>query len=168
MAKKDLNPKARKGWVLEKFHSFADREQAEKYPAHIGGGKTSILPALPKKEKWRAKIPEDFGTTPYTFGFTDKYPTPSDKQIIREIQIRKFAKELAKKLKGEGFPKDIMMKHAQEKDYIEEFKRAMGDPKGYSLEQLEFPKGFKRLPLPKNKENEKYYDLHRDKKRKLS
>ena len=149
MAKKDLNPKARKGWVLEKFHSFADREQAEKYPAHIGGGKTPILPALPKKEKWRAEIPEDFGTVPYTFGFTDKYPTPSDKQIIREIQIRKFAKQLAKKLKRkEGFPKDTMMKHAQDKDYIEEFKRAMGDPKEYSLEHLAYPEGFKYLPLP--------------------
>ena len=85
--------KKRKGWTLEKYHTFENRELAERFPAHIGGARTSILPALPKKERWEAKWPDDFGTTPYTFGYNQDYPTPSDKQIVREIQIRKFAIE---------------------------------------------------------------------------
>lgn len=167
--KKKSNQKKREGWLLDRYHSFGNREYAEEYPAHIGGGKTPILPALPKEERWRAKWPDDFGTTPYTFGYNQDYPTPSDKQIIREIQIQKFAKQLASRLKGKrSVPKDTMMRHAQENNYMEEFKRALGDPKGYSLGHLDFPRDFKLLPLPRNEENEKYYDLHRDKKRKPS
>ena len=138
--------KKRKGWTLEKYHTFADRELAERFPAHIGGAKTSILPALPKKERWVPDIPEDFGSTSYTFGYTDKYATPSDKKIVREIQLRKFAEQLADRL--DSIPKDTMMRHAQDNDYIEEFKRALGDPSGYSLGHLAYPRGFRHLPLP--------------------
>ena len=133
-------------WELRKYHSFEDRELAERFPAHIGGAKTSILPALPKKERWEAKWPEDFGTTPYTFGYNQDYPTPSDKQIIREVQLRKFAKQLAERL--ESMPKDMVMRHAQEKGYIEDFTRALGDRSGYSLGHLAYPEGFRHLPLP--------------------
>ena len=133
-------------WELRKYHSFGDRELAERFPAHIGGAKTSILPALPKKERWEAKWPEDFGTTPYTFGYNQDYPTPSDKQIIREVQLRKFAKQLAERL--ESMPKDMVMRHAQEKGYIEDFTRALGDRSGYSLGHLAYPEGFRHLPLP--------------------
>ena len=133
-------------WELRKYHSFEDRELAERFPAHIGGARTSILPALPKKERWEAKWPDDFGTTPYTFGYTDKYPTPSDKKIVREIQLRKFAEQLADRL--DSIPKDTMMRHAQDNDYIEEFKRSLGDPSGYSLGHLAYPEGFRHLPLP--------------------
>ena len=133
-------------WELRKFHQPFDKELARKFPAHIGGAKTSILPALPKKEKWQAKWPEDFESSKYTFGYTSDYPTPSDKEIIREIQLRKFAKQLAERL--EYMPKDMMMKHAQEGGYIEDFTRALGDPSGYSLGHLAYPEGFKHLPLP--------------------
>ena len=138
--------KKRKGWTLEKYHTFANRELAERFPAHIGGSKTSILPALPKKEKWTPDIPEDFSSTSYTFGYTDKYATPSDKKIVREIQLRKFAEQLADRL--DSIPKDTMMRHAQDNDYIEEFKRSLGDPSGYSLGHLAYPEGFRHLPLP--------------------
>ena len=147
-------------WELRKYHSFEDRELAERFPAHIGGAKTSILPALPKKEKWEAKWPEDFESSKYTFGYTSEYPTPSDKKIIREIQIRKFAKELSKRL--DIMPKDELIRRVQ-KDWapihgadfsiINEFEReslerSMGDPSGYSLGHLAYPEGFKHLPLP--------------------
>ena len=138
--------KKRKGWTLEKYHTFADRTLAERFPAHIGGAKTSILPALPKREKWTPDIPEDFTSTPYTFGYIDEYPTPSDKKIVREIELRKFAKQLADRL--DSIPKDTMMRHAQEGNYIEEFKRSLGDPSGYSLGHLAYPRGFRHLPLP--------------------
>ena len=133
-------------WELRKYHPFEDRELAERFPAHIGGAKTSILPALPKKEKWQAKWPEDFESSKYTFGYNQDYPTPSDKQIRREIEIRKFAKQLAGRL--DSIPKDTMMRHAQDNDYIEEFKRALRDPSGYSLGRLAYPEGFIHLPLP--------------------
>ena len=133
-------------WELRKYHSFEDRELAERFPAHIGGAKTSILPALPKKEKWQAKWPEDFESSKYTFGYTSEYPTPSDKQIIREVQLRKFAEQLAERL--ESMPKDMVMRHAQEKGYIEDFTRALGDRSGYSLGHLAYPEGFRHLPLP--------------------
>ena len=144
-------------WELRKYHSFEDHELAERFPAHIGGAKTPILPALPKRERWEAKWPDDFGTTPYTFGYNQDYPTPSDKEIIREIEIRKFAKQLAHKL-DKGFPKDTMRRHAQDNDYVEEFKRSLGDPSGYSLGRLAYPRGFKHLPLPRNKKPWDYYD----------
>ena len=146
MERKIPSKKKRKGWTLEKYHTFADHELAERFPAHIGGAKTSILPALPKTERWVPDIPEDFGTTSYTFGYTDKYPTPSDKKIVREIQLRKFAEQLADRL--DSIPKDTMMRHAQDNDYIEEFKRALGDRSGYSLGHLAYPRGFRHLPLP--------------------
>ena len=133
-------------WELRKFHQPFDKELARKFPAHIGGAKTSILPALPKKEKWQAKWPEDFESSKYTFGYTSEYPTPSDKQIIREVQLRKFAKQLAERL--ESMPKDMVMRHAQEKGYIEDFTRALGDRSGYSLGHLAYPEGFRHLPLP--------------------
>ena len=133
-------------WELRKYHSFEDHELAERFPAHIGGAKTSILPALPKKEKWQAKWPEDFESSKYTFGYTSEYPTPSDKEIIREVQLRKFAKQLAERL--ESMPKDMVMRHAQEKGYIEDFTRALGDRSGYSLGHLAYPEGFRHLPLP--------------------
>ena len=133
-------------WELRKYHSFEDHELAERFPAHIGGAKTSNLPTLPKKEKWEAKWPEDFESSKYTFGYTSEYPTPSDKQIIREVQLRKFAKQLADKL--EYMPKDMMMRHAQEKGYIEDFTRALREPSGYSLGHLKYPEGFKHLPQP--------------------
>ena len=133
-------------WELRKYHSFEDHELAERFPAHIGGAKTPILPALPKKEKWEAKWPEDFESSKYTFGYTSEYPTPSDKQIIREVQLRKFAKQLAERL--ESMPKDMVMRHAQEKGYIEDFTRALGDRSGYSLGHLAYPEGFRHLPLP--------------------
>ena len=133
-------------WELRKFHQPFDKELARKFPAHIGGAKTSILPALPKKEKWQAKWPEDFESSKYTFGYTSEYPTPSDKEIIREVQLRKFAKQLAERL--ESMPKDMVMRHAQEKGYIEDFTRALGDRSGYSLGHLAYPEGFRHLPLP--------------------
>ena len=133
-------------WELRKYHTAADKELARKFPAHIGGAKTSILPSLPKKEKWQAKWPEDFESSKYTFGYTSEYPTPSDKEIIREVQLRKFAKQLAERL--EYMPKDMVMRHAQEKGYIEDFTRALGDPSGYSLGHLAYPEGFRHLPLP--------------------
>ena len=133
-------------WELRKYHSFEDHELAERFPAHIGGAKTPILPALPKKEKWQAKWPEDFESSKYTFGYTSEYPTPSDKEIIREVQLRKFAKQLAERL--ESMPKDMVMRHAQEKGYIEDFTRALGDRSGYSLGHLAYPRGFQTLPLP--------------------
>ena len=133
-------------WELRKFHQPFDKELARKFPAHIGGAKTSILPSLPKKEKWQAKWPEDFESSKYTFGYTSEYPTPSDKQIIREVQLRKFAEQLAERL--ESMPKDMVMRHAQEKGYIEDFTRALGDRSGYSLGHLAYPEGFRHLPLP--------------------
>ena len=133
-------------WELRKYHSFEDHELAERFPAHIGGAKTPILPALPKKEKWEAKWPEDFESSKYTFGYTSEYPTPSDKEIIREVQLRKFAKQLAERL--ESMPKDMVMRHAQEKGYIADFTRALGDRGGYSLGHLAYPEGFRHLPLP--------------------
>ena len=133
-------------WELRKFHQPFDKELARKFPAHIGGAKTSILTALPKKEKWQAKWPEDFESSKYTFGYTSEYPTPSDKEIIREVQLRKFAKQLAERL--ESMPKDMVLRHAQEKGYIEDFTRALGDRSGYSLGHLAYPEGFRHLPLP--------------------
>ena len=158
-----LPKRKRRGlWELWKSHTKEDIELAKKFPAHIGGAKTSILPALPKtKEKWAPMIPEDFGSTPYTFGYTDEYPTPSDKVINREIQLRQFASELAKRL--EYMPKDMVMRHVQENWQepgslpLDALKRAMGSPEGYSLGPHEFPRGFKTLPLPRDKRHEKYF-----------
>ncbi len=133
-------------WELRKYHTAADKELSRNFPAHIGGAKTSILPSLPKKEKWQAKWPEDFESSKYTFGYTSEYPTPSDKEIIREVQLRKFAKQLAERL--EYMPKDMMMRHAQEGGYIEDFTRSLGDRSGYSLGHLAYPEGFRHLPLP--------------------
>ena len=163
--------KKRKGWTLEQYHPFDNRELAERFPAHIGGARTSILPALPKKERWEAKWPDDFGTTPYTFGYNQDYPTPSDKQIVREIQIRNFAKELSKRL--DIMPKDELIRRVQKGwapvdepiDFpiLAEFERealerALGSPEGYSLGRLAYPRGFKHLPLPRNKKPWDYYD----------
>ena len=153
-------------WELRKFHQPFDKELARKFPAHIGGAKTSILPALPKKEKWQAKWPEDFESSKYTFGYTSEYPTPSDKQIIREVQLRKFAEQLAKRL--EYMPKDMVMRHAQEKGYIADFARALGDRSGYSLGHLAYPEGFRHLPLPRDKRHKPYHDMHKQGERKLA
>ena len=155
MERKIPSKKKRKGWTFEKYHTFENRELAERFPAHIGGARTSILPALPKKEKWTPDIPEDFSSTSYTFGYTDKYPTPSDKKIVREIQLRKFAKELATRL--ETMPKDMLMRSIQDNwipgeepvDFpLEALERSMGDRSGYSLGHLAYPRGFRHLPLP--------------------
>ena len=160
-------------WELKKYHTFEDQDLAEKFPAHIGGGTTSILPALPKtREKWQVKIPEDFGSTPYTFGYDLDYPIPSDKVINREIQLRQFASELAKRL--EYMPKDMVMRHAQKNWQepgslpLDALDRALGNPEGYSLGPHAFPRGFKTLPLPRDKRHEDYYDLHEQGNRRLT
>ncbi len=149
-------------WELKKYHTFEDQDLAEKFPAHIGGATTSILPALPKtREKWEAKMPEDFGSTPYTFGYNTEYPIPSDKVINREIQLRKFASELAKRL--EYMPKDMVMRHIQDNWQepgslpLDALERALGNPEGYSLGPHEFPRGFRTLPLPRDKRHEQYF-----------
>ena len=148
-------------WEVEKYHSFENRDLAERFPAHIGGSKTSILPALPKTmERRMPKIPEDFGTTPYTFGYTDKYPTPSDKKIMREIQIRQMADALVSNL--DRMPKDQLMRMVSPDNStsleLEALERALDDPSGYSLGRLAYPRGFKHLPLPRNKKPWDYYD----------
>ena len=157
-------PKRKRGslWELNKYRTQEDYDLAEKFPAHIGGATTSILPALPKtREKWEAKMPEDFGSTPYTFGYNTEYPIPSDKVINREIQLRKFASELAKRL--EYMPKDMVMRHAQENWQepgslpLDALERALGSPEGYSLGHHEFPRGFRTLPLPRDKRHEQYF-----------
>jgi len=149
-------------WELKKYHTQEDRDLAEKFPAHIGGAATSILPAFPKtKEKWQAKMPDDLFSTPYTFGYDSEYPIPSDKVINREIQLRQFASELAKRL--EYMPKDMVMRHAQKNWQepgslpLDALERAMGSPRGYSLGPHAFPRGFKTLPLPRDKRHEKYF-----------
>ena len=160
-------------WELKKYHTFEDHELAEKFPAHIGGGRTSILPALPKtREKWQTKWADDFGSTPYTFGYDADYHIPSDKVINREIQLRQFASELAKRL--EYMPKDMVMRHAQKNWQepgslpLDALERAMGSPRGYSLGPHAFPRGFKTLPLPRDKRHEDYYDLHEQGNRRLT
>ena len=160
-------------WELKKYHTQEDRDLAEKFPAHIGGGKTSILPALPKtREKWQPKWADDFGSTPYTFGYDADYHIPSDKVINREIQLRQFASELAKRL--EYMPKDMVMRHAQKNWQepgslpLDALERAMGSPRGYSLGPHAFPRGFKTLPLPRDKRHEDYYDLHEQGNRRLT
>ena len=149
-------------WELKKYHTFEDQDLAEKFPAHIGGGTTSILPALPKtREKWQTKWPEDYGSTPYTFGYNADYHIPSDKVINREIQLRQFASELAKKL--ESMPKDKVMRHIQDNWQepgsfgADALKRATGSPEGYSIGPHAFPRGFRTLPLPRDKRHEKYF-----------
>ena len=160
-------------WELNKYHTPEDQDLAEKFPAHIGGGTTSILPALPKtREKWQAKWPEDFDHSLYTFGYNSEYPIPSDKVINREIQLRKFAGELAKKL--ESMPKDMVMRHIQDNWQepgslpLDALERALGNPEGYSLGSHAFPRGFRTLPLPRDKRHEDYYDLHEQGNRRLT
>ena len=149
-------------WELKKYHTFEDQDLAEKFPAHIGGGTTSILPALPKtREKWQTKWPDDFDHSLYTFGYNTEYPIPSDKVINREIQLRKFASELAKRL--EYMPKDMVMRHAQKNWQepgslpLDALERAIGNPEGYSIGPHAFPRGFRTLPLPRDKRHEQYF-----------
>ena len=149
-------------WELNKYHTPEDYDLAEKFPAHIGGGTTSILPALPKtREKWQAKWPDDFDHSLYTFGYNSEYPIPSDKVINREIQLRKLASELAKKL--ESMPKDKVMRHIQDNWQgsgsfgADALKRATGSPEGYSIGPHAFPRGFRTLPLPRDKRHEQYF-----------
>ena len=163
----------REGWELNKFHTQEDRELARKFPAHIGGAKTPILPALPERgEKWWPKWPEDFSPESYTFGYSSDYPIPSDKKITREIQLRKFAGQLAKRL--EYMPKDTVMRNLNKMTFgeledlggfipklgfgMDALERAIGDPSGYSLGRLAYPRGFQTLPLPRDKRHEKYFE----------
>ena len=51
---------------------------------------------------------------------------------------------------------------------LEALERSLGDPSGYSLGHLAYPRGFKQLPLPRDKQHEKYYDLHKRGSKKLT